>query len=95
MLSDYGEKIIIKTPGKGCTELRNAIRDYLARARGITVQSEQIVIGSGAEYLYSLITQLFGRDKIYGIESPSYEKIEQIYRANGVKYESWSSPVTE
>lgn len=87
VLSEYGEKIIIKTPGKGCAELQNAIRDYLARARGITVQSEQIVIGSGAEYLYSLITQLFGRDKIYGIESPSYEKIEQIYRANGVKYE--------
>ena len=76
VLSDYGEKIIIKTPGKGCAELQNAIRDYLARVRGITVQSEQIVIGSGAEYLYSLITQLFGRDKIYGIESPSYEKIK-------------------
>lgn len=87
VLCDYGEKIIVKTPGKGCAELRDAIRDYLERIRGISVSSEQIVIGSGAEYLYSLITQLFSRDKIYGIESPSYEKIEQIYRANGVRYE--------
>lgn len=87
VLSDYGEKILVKTPGKGSVELREAIRDYLARVRGINVLTEQIVIGSGAEYLYSLITQLFGRDRIYGIESPSYEKIEQIYRANGVKYE--------
>ena len=87
VLSDYGEKIIVKTSGKGCLELRNAIRDYLARVRGITVSSEQIIIGSGAEYLYSLITQLFGRDKVYGIESPSYEKIELVYRANGVKFE--------
>ncbi len=87
VLSEYGEKILVKTPGKGSIELQNAVRDYLARVRGITVSSEQIVIGSGAEYLYTLITQIFSRNTVYGIESPSYEKIEQIYRANGVRYE--------
>ena len=46
---------------------------------------EQIVIGSGAEYLYNLIIALLGRNRIYGIEKPSYKKIEQVYRSSGVE----------
>ena len=88
VISDYGEKILERSPGNGCAELRGAISHYLARSRGIYVTPDQIVIGSGAEYLYGLIVELLGREKIYAIESPSYEKIEQVYRASGVKYES-------
>ena len=32
-------------------------------------------------------SDLLGREKTYAIESPSYEKIEQVYRAAGVRYE--------
>ncbi len=88
VISDYGEKILERSPGNGCAELRCAISHYLARSRGIYVTPDQIVIGSGAEYLYGLIVELLGREKIYAIEAPSYEKIEQVYRASGVKYES-------
>jgi len=45
------------------------------------------VIGSGAEYLYSLIVGLLGRERIFALESPSYPKIEQVYRASGVRCE--------
>ncbi len=55
--------------------------------RGITAGTEQIVIGSGSEYLYNLIVALLGRERRYAIESPSYHKIEQVYRAAGVGYE--------
>ena len=48
---------------------------------------EQIIIGSGAEYLYGLIIAMLGRQRVYGIESPSYQKIEQVYKATDVKYE--------
>ena len=81
ILSVYGERILEKAPGEGCEELRNALARYLARNRGLTVAPEQIVIGSGAEYLYGLIIELLGRDRVYGIEMPSYEKIEQVYAA--------------
>ena len=49
---------------------------------------EQIVIGSGAEYLYGLIIELLGRNRTYGIEYPSYKKIEQVYRACEISYEA-------
>jgi len=62
----------------------------LARNRGLHIATEQIVIGSGAEYLYGLIIELLGRDRVYGIEKPSYEKIEQVYDAAEVAMEHLS-----
>ena len=87
VITEYGERIMVKSPNLGLPELRRAIADYLARSRGILVGSEQIVIGSGAEYLYSLIVQILGRNVIYGLESPSYAKIAKVYQANGATCE--------
>ena len=84
VLLDYGEDILVKSPNHGCFELRNAIAAYLKRSNGMNVRPEQIIIGSGAEYLYSLIVQLLGKDRIFGLENPSYNKIRQVYEANGV-----------
>jgi len=83
VMLDYGERILEKSPNHGCAELRAAISAYLARSSGINADRSQIIIGSGAEYLYSLIVQLFGTDRIYAIEDPSYEKIRGVYTANG------------
>ena len=85
VLADYGEEILIKAPNRGCEELRRAISNYLARSNGIEVSPRQIIIGSGAEYLYSLIVQLFGNERKIGLENPSYEKIHSVYRANGAE----------
>ncbi len=87
ILSDLQEKIFLSSPPKGCLELREEIRRYLERNQEIRVQTEQIIIGAGAEYLYHLIPDLLGKDKIYGIETPSYEKIEQSYKNQGVEIE--------
>lgn len=84
VLSSRGESILTKSPNKGTADLRHAISDYLARNRNVYVSPEQIVIGSGSEYLYGLIVQILGRNLIYGIEKPSYKKIEQVYMANDV-----------
>ncbi len=88
VISDLGESILEKSQNKGCPELRVALKHYLSKNRGIHVNVEQIVIGSGAEYLYGLIIDLLGRNRIYGIEYPSYKKIEQVYRASEVSYEA-------
>ena len=83
VILDYGERILMRSPMGGCTELRDAICRYLARCRNINVSSEQIIIGSGAEYLYVLCIQMLGRDNMIALESPSYEKIRAVYTANG------------
>lgn len=87
VISNYGESIFERCHNSGSEELRDAICRYLARSKGISANVNQIIIGSGSEYLYSLIVELLGRDKIYAIEAPSYKKIEQVYRSCDVKYE--------
>ena len=87
VLSDYADVLRVRSPNAGCPELREAIKSYLIRNRGMNVKSNQIIIGSGAEHLYGLIIAMLGRQHTYGIESPSYQKIEQVYRAAEVKYE--------
>jgi len=84
VLLDYGDSILVKSPNHGCQELRGAISAYLKRSNGMNVCPEQIIIGSGAEYLYSLLVQLLGKNRVFGLENPSYEKIRRVYEANGV-----------
>ena len=88
VLTDYEDVLLEKSPNSGCIEFRTALKHYLARNRGIHVEIEQIVIGSGTEYLYGLMVELFGRDRTIAIEYPSYNKIEQVYQTSGIKYES-------
>lgn len=87
VMNDYGELVLEKTPNKGSAEIRDAIRKYLARNRNIHVDADQIIIGSGAEYLYSLIVGIFGTHTVFALESPSYKKIEQVYHMAGVHCE--------
>lgn len=87
VISDLGEDILNKSPNEGVFQLREAIRLYLLRSRGISADLDQIIIGSGSEYLYSLIVELLGRQKVYAIESPSYKKIEEVYLASDVALE--------
>ncbi|MEE1048055.1 MAG: GntR family transcriptional regulator, partial [Clostridia bacterium] len=69
VLTEHGDLLLEKSPNNGCAELREAIRQYLARNRGISVDTEQIIIGSGSEYLYEHIIMMLGRSHTYGIES--------------------------
>ena len=87
VLTDYGEDLLERSPNFGTALLRESIAQYLARSRRINVLPEQIVIGSGSEYLYNLIVQMLGRDRIFALEDPSYEKIRLVYEASDVRCE--------
>lgn len=85
VLTNYQERIMIKSPNRGCPELQQALCRYLARSCGIEVQPDQIIIGSGAEYLYGLVVQLFSNQQLFALENPSYEKIRKVYQAHGAQ----------
>ena len=87
VLSKYGEEIVSPSESRGKYFLRKALKDYLRRARGIFVEEEQILIGAGAEQLYALLVQILGREGSFAVEFPSYEKMQKIYRANGIRLE--------
>ena len=83
VLSQQGTDLLKPIPHNGALPLRQAISDHLYHFRGISAAPEQIVVGAGTEYLYNLIVQLLGRDKIYGLEDPGYLKAGRIYALNG------------
>ncbi len=87
VIADYGESLLAKCPNAGAPELRNALAAYLRRSRGMEASPGQIVIGAGAEHLYTTVVQTLGRNRTYAVEVPSYEKIEAVYRASGVTVE--------
>lgn len=84
VIADYGERILVKSPNSGCAELQSAISLYLARNIGIVAEPSQIIIGSGAEYLYGIIVQLLGVG-VYALEKPSYDRIAKVYECYSVE----------
>ncbi len=83
VISERGDELFVRSPSKGCAVLRNAIADYLYRYRGMVADPKRIIIGSGSEQLYEIAVKLLGRDKIYGIEDPSYSQIRAVYLGAG------------
>ena len=93
VMLDYGEKLLLPMPNTGVEELRRAIAEHLAAFRGLHVSPENILIGAGTDFLYNLLIQLLGRDRLYAVEEPGYGKIRKIYAAGGVQ--AISAPMDE
>lgn len=85
VMAEQSELLLNNPPPGGIMLLRQAIAEHLYQFRGMRVSPEQIIVGAGTEYLYGLIIQLLGRDKIFAMENPGYKKISQVYLSNNVK----------
>lgn len=69
----------------GMPELQRAVAKHLESFRGFSPAPEQIIVGAGAEYLYGLVIELLGSDKVYCLENPGYRTIERVYRSHGAR----------
>lgn len=85
VLSEKQTELLKRVHYQGIEELRKAISEHLFHFRGMDVMPEQIVVGAGTEYLYGLLIQLLGREKVYGVEEPGHQKIGKIYERSGVQ----------
>lgn len=79
VISNRKKELMTVSHSAGVYELRKAIADYLKSFRGMLVDPNQIVIGAGTEYLYGILVQLLGSDRVYAIENPGYKKLVNIY----------------
>ena len=85
VMLDYGEKLLLPMPNQGIWELRQAIAGHLSGFRGLHVNPKNILVGAGTDFLYNLLIQLLGRERVYAVEDPGYGKINRIYAAGGVR----------
>lgn len=87
VLTDKDTSLLESVPFQGIFELHQAIAKYLYGFRGMQVSPDQIIIGAGTEYLYGRLIQLLGRNHIYAVEDPGYQKITKLYQAHNVDWE--------
>ena len=85
VMLDMDKALLLPLPNQGVAALRTAIAVHLAQFRGLRVDPGCILVGAGTDFLYNLLIQLLGRDKVYGVEEPGYSKIRRIYAAGGVR----------
>ncbi|AWB44810.1 GntR family transcriptional regulator [Paenibacillus sp. CAA11] len=79
-LASGQDSLLLYGEPQGEIELRNHIARYLYQSRGVECSAEQIVIGAGTQYLLSLICKLIGRDFVYGMEEPGYDRVRLILK---------------
>jgi GntR family transcriptional regulator/MocR family aminotransferase len=89
-INERGEALLLPSPCGGVRPLREAIAAHLRSFRGMSVDPDQIIVGAGTEYLYGLLIQLLGKDRVYCLEDPGYRKIAQIYASSGA-FCRWAS----
>ena len=82
-LIDHERALLAAVPSMGVPELREAIARLLYRMKGISCAPEQIVIGAGSEYLFNMLIQFLGRDRVIAVETPGYPLTARILQKNG------------
>ncbi|HSP46742.1 MAG TPA: PLP-dependent aminotransferase family protein [Clostridiaceae bacterium] len=86
VLNEYDEELLLPGNPQGYPELRSSITDYLHHSRGVNCHPDQVIVSAGTEYLFQILIQLFGREKVYGIENPGYEKLSQVFSSNKASF---------
>lgn len=71
---------------QGYFPLRKAISKYLLSSRGVDISAEDIIISAGTEYLFNILFKLLPSDNNYGIENPGYERFDNLYKYNYIKF---------
>ena len=85
VLVDYDYEILNESHPQGLFLLRNEIARYLEIYRGMKVDVNQIVLGSGSTSIIGILVEILGRHNHYAMEDPGYQKIYQLFKANDVK----------
>lgn len=80
VLSEDPQAILVRSPSSGSSRLRNALARFLVQTRGMKVQPEQIIIGSGTTSLYDTLIRMFSESMSVALERPGYDLIEKLYR---------------
>jgi len=58
--------------------LRKEICSYLHHSRGVQCSPDQIIIGSGTQYLVSLLGLIIGRERFFSMEDPGFHRIRHV-----------------
>ncbi len=84
-ITEHAHDLSKNSDPQGLYELREAICALLYRSKGINAAPEQVFIGAGSEYLFNMLIQFLGRDRLCAVENPGYPLVKRILGLNGVR----------
>lgn len=84
IISEENKDLLQIGHSQGDRNLRESISNYLRYSRGVNSNVDNIVIGSGSEYLIQILINILGRNRIFAVEEPGYYKIRKILKVNGI-----------
>ncbi|HIZ78692.1 MAG TPA: PLP-dependent aminotransferase family protein [Candidatus Lachnoclostridium stercorigallinarum] len=84
ILADGNREMFLAGDRQGEPDLREAIRNYLHAARGVSCGADQVVIGAGNEYLLMLLMSILGRGRAVAMENPTYKQAYRVLAGQGV-----------
>lgn len=85
VLSEQHHQMLNEIDPMGLFELREEIAKHIEIYRGIDIDPNQIFIGSSSTQLLNLLIEILGRQKVYGIEDPTYPKIYHLFKSLEIK----------
>lgn len=81
--SQYDETLLLRTPPQGDLGLRQAVGDYLYRARGVVCSPEQIIIGAGTDNLLFILSYILSDSFTLAVENPLYNEAHRLFSRMG------------
>lgn len=85
IISEENKNLFQIGHSQGDINLREAISNYLRFSRGVNSSVDNIIIGSGTEYLIQILINILGNNKVYGMEEPGYYKIRKILKTHNIQ----------
>lgn len=84
LIQEPEKTLVAETTVQGVYKLRQYLCEYLKEYRGMSIEPEQIVIGSGSQYLYGLLAQFFNAKTKIALEDPGYPLLYKVYASHHI-----------
>lgn len=81
--NEYDDRLLLRTPPQGDPGLRQAVAEYLYRARGVHCTPEQIIIGAGTDNLLLILGYILPNDFNLALEDPLYNHAHGLFSRLG------------
>lgn len=83
--AEPGPEMLYGADAGGWPALRRAIANYVASARGLAIDPDQVIVLSSTQAAIDLVTRAVGRpgDRVW-VEDPGYPLAYQLFRMNGL-----------
>ena len=88
IINEENKELLQIGHSQGDRNLRESILNYLRSSRGVNASVDNLVIGSGSEYLIQILINIIGRKRNYATEEPGYYKIRKILKVNGITHKA-------